>query len=82
MIKLVFSVFDSKARLYAAPFLAPRREVAVRDFTRAARDPNIDISRFPEDYSLYELGEFDDESGAFHLHQQPDAVITAIQCLE
>jgi len=82
MIKKIFCVYDSKARIYAAPFLAPRQEVAVRDFTRAARDPNVDISRFPSDYSLYEMGEFDDESGAFNLHLQPQAVITATQCLE
>lgn len=82
MIKFVFCVFDSKARVYAAPFLAPRREVAVRDFTRAARDPQLDIYRFPEDYSLYELGTFDDETAALSLHLQPEAVVTAIQCQE
>lgn len=61
----VFSVFDSKAAAYALPFFLPRVEVAIRSFRDAVRNPEHDMHRHPEDYSLHLLGEFDDASGAF-----------------
>jgi len=71
MIKFLFSVYDSKAAVYSNPFVSLNQAVALRDFNRAATDSNSDISRFPEDYTLVELGEFDDETSVMHLHTQP-----------
>jgi len=71
MIKLVFSVFDSKARVYSSPFMSARSEIAVRDFTRAVNDPALDICKFPNDFSLVELGTFDDETGIIRPYDVP-----------
>jgi len=64
MIYQVFAVRDSKAAAYALPFFLPRMEVALRSFRDAMKDPKHDMSRHPEDYSLWCLGEFDDNTGA------------------
>lgn len=71
MIKFIYSVYDSKARTFSNPFVSMRQEMAIRDFTQAARDPQSQISNFPEDYTLFEMGEFDDEIGTFNTHSQP-----------
>lgn len=71
MIKKVFSVFDSKAKLFSTPFYSHNEGTARRDFARAVNDPSSDLSKFSEDYSLMELGEFDDENGSFQLHAAP-----------
>jgi len=71
MIKFLFSVYDSKARAYGNPFTAARQELAIRDFTTAVRDPDTQLHKFPEDFTLVEIGEFDDETCSFTLHQNP-----------
>lgn len=82
MIKQMYAVFDSKSQAYCNPFLAPREEIAIRDFTRAARDPSLEISQFPEDFSLQHLGSFDDTTGKFEILLNPVPVVTALNCKE
>ena len=64
MIYQVFAVKDSKAAAFALPFFLPRMEVALRSFRDAVRNPEHDMHRHPEDYSLWCIGEFDDNTGA------------------
>lgn len=59
----MFSVHDSKAEGFIQPFFAPNDAVASRMFERAANDPTTDISRFAEDYTLFEVGSFDQNTG-------------------
>jgi len=63
MVKNVYSVFDSKASVFAVPFTSVNNLTAIRDFSRAANDPQSDLARFPEDYFLYQVATFDDNSG-------------------
>jgi len=63
MIKKMFSVFDIKAAVFSSPFVSIRNETAIRDFNNACADPDSMLSKNPGDYSLYELGEFDDTTG-------------------
>ncbi|QCQ85131.1 nonstructural protein [Blackfly microvirus SF02] len=64
MIYQVFAIKDAKAGAFALPFFLPRMEVALRSFKDAVSDPKHEISRHLEDYSLWCLGEFDDNTGA------------------
>lgn len=60
----MFSVFDMKAAVYSAPFFMPREEMAIRAFADGVndgRDPNNNWAKHPEDFSLFYIGEFDDE---------------------
>jgi hypothetical protein len=63
MIKVVCSVFDVKAVAYSNPFYSVNTAVAVRDFSHAVSDPNSGLFNNPEDFSLYQVATFDDESG-------------------
>lgn len=65
MIKVVCSVYDLKAAVFSNPFYAPNVPVAKRDFAYAVTDQSTGISRNPEDYSLFQVATFDDESGVF-----------------
>lgn len=82
MIKFVFSVYDSKARAYGNPFVSARQELAVRDFTTAVRDPDTQLHKYPEDFTLVEIGEFDDEICVFNLHKNPVPLGVAAQFKE
>jgi len=71
MVKFLFSVYDSKAQAYANPFTSVTQQVAIRDFTQAARDENSQLCKFPGDFTLVELGEFDDETAVMQMHANP-----------
>ncbi|WNK13634.1 MAG: nonstructural protein [Microvirus sp.] len=59
----VYSVFDAKTDAFAQPFFAPTNGSALRSFISAAQDPATLLSKHPGDYSLYQIGEFDDDDG-------------------
>lgn len=63
MITKVFTVYDSKALFYGVPFFMPTVGGAVRAFSDVCSDPQSMIYKHPGDFSLYEIGEFDDQSG-------------------
>lgn len=77
MKKVICSVFDLKAAVFATPFYAPNVSVAVRDFANAVNDPAVSISKNPEDFSLYYLGDFEDTTGVFDVRPQPEVLATA-----
>lgn len=68
---MVFSVFDSKAAAYLQPMFFQSKGVAIRAFCSAVSDPKHDFSRFAEDFTLFELGSFDDATAIFKMHMTP-----------
>lgn len=74
----VFSVFDSKAAFFGNPFFDQREASAIRSFGDAVKsnDPMNGFAKHPEDYSLFMLGEFDNETGEFDLCK-PANLVTA-----
>lgn len=61
----IFTVYDSKAEAYMQPFFCQSTGVAVRMFEQAANDPNHSFCKWPGDYTLFELGEWDEHSAMF-----------------
>jgi hypothetical protein len=65
----VVCVKDRAAEVFNRPFFVPHRNVAIRDFTdevnRAAADNQL--NKHPDDFDLYLLGEFNDNTGEFSI---------------
>lgn len=61
----VFSILDNKSHLYSPPFLSRHTGEAIRSFTDLVNDERSSVSKYPGDYQLVMLGEFDDEAGMF-----------------
>jgi len=59
----LFSIFDSKANVFHAPFAAVNADVAMRQFEASASDLNSLLYKFPSDFSLFHVGDFDDGNG-------------------
>jgi len=62
---LAFSVYDSKAEAYLRPFFAETRGLALRSFRDAANDPTAEMCVHAADYTLFEVGSFDQVKGEF-----------------
>jgi len=59
----IFTVYDSAARRYLEPFFAETQEVAMRMFRQLVNKEGHQFAKFPEDYTLFHLGTFNQESG-------------------
>lgn len=65
MTQLAFTVFDSAAKAYLDPFFAPTIESALRSFREVVNRPDHQFNKFPEDYTLFHVGQFCQETGMF-----------------
>ena len=61
----VFSVYDKKAQSYNTPFFCPNDDLAKRSFVDLCRDERTVIARNPEDFDLFCLGSFVEETAIF-----------------
>lgn len=63
-----FSVNDIKARAFLLPFFLKYPEEAIRAFSDmiAKDDPPHPFYLHPEDYTLFQIGEFDEVCGILH----------------
>lgn len=59
----MFSVYDEKAAAFLPPFMLPTAPMAVRAIGDCVRDEKHAFCRNPADYTLFELGEFNDNTG-------------------
>lgn len=82
MKMLLFTVFDSAAKLFLPPFEARTAEEAIRRFRTTVNSPESQINKYPEDYTLFEVGEFDQESGLLIPLATPHSLGVAITFLE
>lgn len=59
----IFTVHDAKAKAYLPPFYMPEVGMATRAITDCVNSNDHQFSKHPADYSLFQIGEFDDASG-------------------
>jgi len=79
MLHKVFTVFDTKVEAYNQPFFMKSRGEAIRAFSDIVNDKNHAFNRHPEDYVLFELGEYDDSCAKFNLYDAPHSLGVAIE---
>jgi hypothetical protein len=70
---IICTVKDRAADAYGRPMFVPSAGVAIRSFSDEINRNNAEnqLYNHPDDFDLYELGEFDDNTGLFSLHEQP-----------
>lgn len=78
MILKAFSIRDAKGEVFHPPFYKKTHGEAERDFKTLVNDHKSSVSKFPEDYDLYYLGEYDDNTGKFAPLDTPSHVQKAI----
>ena len=71
----MFSIYDTVSKLYARPFFDVNEATAKRNLRVAIRDPKSGLAENINDYRLYHIGEFDDQSGSFTLVEHSPAYV-------
>lgn len=59
----IFCVYDAKAQAYLPPFFLPRKQMAVRAFAECVNSSEHQFGKWPNDYTLFHIGAFNDETG-------------------
>ena len=77
----VFCVHDSAVGAYLQPFFMRSKGEAVRGFTEVCNDSESQFNKSPRDYVLYEIGDFDDQTGRI-LPQEPKAIGHAFEFIK
>jgi hypothetical protein len=63
MIKQMFTVYDEKSEAYLQPFFLDTTGQALRAISDCLIDDNHQFARHPADYTLFQLGTYDDSTG-------------------
>lgn len=71
MIKKLYAVKDVKSGLFNAPIMFVTKGEAIRSFSMAANDKQTTVGKWAQDFALYELGEYNEESAKITSYDTP-----------
>lgn len=75
----VLTVYDSKAAAYLPPFYMRTTAEAVRAYEATSNDPESNMCKYPEDYTLFEIGTWDDNNGEIEMYEVKKSLGLAIE---
>lgn len=59
----LYSIYDKKTKIHFPPMYCHNRGDAMRTLERTFSKPGTVQHDYPEDYQIYDVGEFDDATG-------------------
>lgn len=78
----LFTIYDNGIKAFKDPFPLRHVNEAKRIFIAETKNPQSELSKYPEDYALYECGEFVNDTGEFHTPDYPVKVLTGLEALK
>lgn len=80
MAKLkVFTVYDAKVEAYMQPFMLQSQGQAVRSWMDVVNDAKTQFSKHPEDFTLFYIADYDENTGRYENLTAPVPVATALE---
>lgn len=70
----IYSIYDRKAGAYLPPFTFRSHAEAIRAIQQTAVSKESNLGKYPEDFTLRLLGEFDDDTGGIEAQFSPTTV--------
>ena len=74
----VYSVYDQAAKAFTQPFYLHNDGLAVRSFQDNVNHQDSQISKHPDQFTLFLIGEFNDVDGTITCHE-PKSLGTGLQ---
>ena len=81
MKSLLISIYDKKAKFFDKPVITPNEATAIRMLETTLSDPQaagMQMSKTPEDFALYRLGSYDDNTGFINPEESPTHITDLI----
>lgn len=76
---MMYSVYDSKTGVFGQPNFLINRGAALRAWQEAANDNQSNIGKYPADFTMFEIGYWDDETGNVSMHHTKVSLGTALE---
>ena len=71
MVKKACSIYDAKAEAWLTPMFFQAVGQAYRSFEDVVNSEDSEFYKHPEDYTLFLIGDWDERSGQFTVHEAP-----------
>ncbi len=65
----MFCVYDSKVEAYLPPWYQQTTAAGIRAFSDTVMDETTMLSKHPADYTLFEIGTFDQDTGRCEMYE-------------
>lgn len=75
----MFTIYDSKVEAFCPPFFHAHNGDALREFEEMANDPKSKICNYAQDYSLFEIGSFDNSNSSITMLTSPISLALAVE---
>lgn len=76
---MLYAVHDKAVNAFLPPFAARARGEAMRSFVDACTDSRHTFNKHADDYVLYELGHFDENTGLLKPYDDPRRVMSGLE---
>jgi len=74
----VYAIYDAAIKQYEQPFHMRSNAEAVRGWMKIVNDPTTKFHAHPEDFTLFELGEYNPETGQYRNLDTPHSLGVAL----
>lgn len=78
-MRKVFTVWDSKTEAYLDPITVMNKGEALRVMQRLVDDPEHLFSKTPEDFTLFEIGSFDQFGGGLEVYPAKISIANMVE---
>lgn len=78
----IFAIYDNKAEAFMQPYFAHNAAVGTRTFSDNVQNHDTIFNKHPNDFVLFEIAEFDDQTGEITPHKQNINLGLAIDYLQ
>jgi len=82
MEQKLYVVYDSASETYTAPTVHRARGEAIRSFTDGVNSPDGVLSTHSADFTLFEIGEYNQATGDLTLYEAKHKVLNGIEVKE
>lgn len=81
MILKMYCIYDRKTEIHHPPNMAHNTGHALRVFTEIFATPNQVFGKYPEDFQIFEVGSFDDQSGMLTALKTPHLICSGTELM-
>lgn len=71
-MKKIFAIFDKKALVYLSPMCFHNKGLALRFFGEICNDSKTDMYKYPADFSIWIIGDWDERTGHINPLSKPE----------
>lgn len=82
MTQELFAIYDNKASFYMTPWPCRNVGIARREFGSACANSESAMGKFPADYVLYQIGEYNDNDATVKSLTPPVRICDGLEILQ